>query len=110
MTFDFKTIIDIISFILWLGFGGWAMYWKSQLRDLEKDHSRTVEDMKELKVQSQELRGKWEAQNMMMMQSYVTRDDHYKFEDKVVQAIEKLGTRIDTFMGRYVVLPDVPKQ
>lgn len=84
----------ILKIFLGVAFGGWSLY-------LTSERGRIVSDIKKLQQEQNEHDKRLVTTDHMLANNYITKSDHAHFEDRMVDAINKLSERIDKLiMGR----------
>lgn len=84
----------ILQVFLGIAFGGWSLY-------LTSERGRIVSDIKKLQQEQNDQDKRLTATDHVLANNYMTKSDHSHFEDRMVDAINKLSERIDKLiMGR----------
>jgi uncharacterized coiled-coil DUF342 family protein len=79
---------DILKFAIWFCFGGWCLY-------LSSERARIVSDIKEIKEKADKAFTKAETLATIVMTTYLTKEEHKDFDNRISTSIDKLSDRID---------------
>jgi len=87
---------DIFKILLWVCFGGWSLY-------LTTERGRLVDDIKTLKMQTEDIEKQLAISERVMNTSFWTKDDQLRFEGRMINSIDKLTDKIERLMAEHLL-------
>ena len=90
--------IELFKYLLAVCFGGWSLY-------LTSERGRIVSDIKEIKGKAESAYTKAEVLASFVTATYLTREEHREFDNRISKSVDQLSIRIDQVLSRGVYPP-----
>ena len=85
--------IELLKYLLAVCFGGWSLY-------LTSERGRIVDDIKEIKYKAESAYTKAEVLGTFVTATYLTREEHKEFDNRISKSVDRLSDRIDVVLSR----------